>query len=179
MGVVHRKQMLIGNRFTGLWHRFQLCLNDVASFPQHFCVPFLFQCQDGKQAIPRLFVEMATEVDVQVMGRQIRKGHVNVEFIPHAQHSASQHASEITRLGIRRHQPVPEHVAQGVKMVRNGIDVGQRLGDGGELFSRQRDTSLFQFGQEHVDEVIAVDTGFNVHDAVESRHLAQKTVKVQ
>ena len=28
-------------------------------------------------------------------------------------------------------------------------------------------------------KVITVDTGFNVHDAVESRHLAQKTVKVQ
>ena len=130
VGIVHGEQEFIGNTLTVLWNGFELGLDDVRTFPQHLCVPFLFQSQDGQQAILGLFVEMATQIDVEVMLRKVGKGNRNAELVSHTKDPSCKHACKVARLCIRRNKPIAEHVAEGVKVVWNGVDVGQRFGDG-------------------------------------------------
>ena len=164
--IVHGEQVFIGNDIAVLRNRFELGLDDVRTFSQHLSVPLLFQGQDGEQASFGLFVEVATQIDVKMMLCKVRKRNVDAEFVSHPKDPSGKHACEVARLCIRRNQTIAEHVAQGVKVVGDGIDVGQWLGYGRELFGCQFHAAFLEFGQKEVDQLVAVNPRLDVHDAV-------------
>ena len=62
MGIVHCEQMLVGN-FSGVLRQgFELCLNDVGSFSQHFDIALLLQGENGEQPVSSLFVEVSPKL---------------------------------------------------------------------------------------------------------------------
>ena len=64
-------------------------------------------------------------------------------------------------------------------MVGNGIDVGKGFGDGGKLLGRHFNTSLSKAFEEDVDQFLAVNACFDVHDAVQTRHLAEEAFQIK
>ena len=102
------------------------------------------------------------------MCSQRRERHVNVQFIPHPKNSASKHTGQISGFCIGRNQTITEHVAQRMKVVRDGVNVRQWLCDGRKLLTGDLNTSLGEFLQKDVDQLLTVNTCLDVHDAVQS-----------
>ena len=126
-----------------------------------------------------MLAQVATKVHVEMVSGQFREFYLNTEFVAHPKHSTCKHASKVARFGVGGHQAITQHVAQGVQMVGNGVNVGERFGYRRELLGGHLNASLVQFRQKEVDQGITVNTGFNVHDAVQARHLAKQTVEVK
>ena len=64
-------------------------------------------------------------------------------------------------------------------MVGNGIDVRKGFGDGRKLLGRHLNTSLSKAFEENVDQFLAVDACFDVHDAVQTRHLTEEAFQIE
>ena len=103
-------------------------------------------------------------MSIHVVRSEVGKADGCTDSVFHPAGAASQHPSEVARLGVAWNQSITEHIAKRMHMVGYSIDRRQRLSNSLQLFYREFDSCLRESFHQFIIQCLHISTDVYVQD---------------